>query len=277
MDWLMRDEKRPKPNSYMMVMMWAKDGDLIDYINKKAHSENFTWYKRLEILEELSNALQSIHMKEMIHRDLHCGNILMDDMNISQFPAISDLGLCGNYNKTGKLIGVLPFIAPEHLKEPSRAFTTASDIYSFGIIMWVICCCKLPYEEYKDDQHLALSIISEFRPEIPKDTPKAYAELMKRCWDDDPEKRPKSLELRKMFLRWQKQYYSNNNEFSIAEKERLRKIKNSDLSDVPKNQEIKRSKIIYDFSEGIEGIKTIYLADFENQDNPDNNPSLIYI
>ncbi|PKB94108.1 hypothetical protein RhiirA5_439533 [Rhizophagus irregularis] len=63
---------------------------------------------------------------------------------------------------------------------------------------------------------------------------------MKRCWDDDSKKRPKASELRNLFLEWKKHYHSNNSEFLIAEKVR---IKNPDLfDDVFGNQVYKKSK-----------------------------------
>ncbi|PKY28376.1 kinase-like protein [Rhizophagus irregularis] len=170
-------KKRPKSNSYIMVMKWANDRDILYYIENKVYDEKFTWYRRLEILEELSGALDIIHSKDMVHKDIHCGNILMDDEDKFQFPAISDLGLCGS---------------------------------------------------------------SSYRPEISKDIPKSYADLMKRCWDDDSKKRPKASELRNLFLEWKKHYHSNNSEFLIAEKVR---IKNPDLfDDVFGNQVYKKSK-----------------------------------
>jgi serine/threonine protein kinase len=229
--------KRPKPNSYIMVMTWANDGNLRNYIENKAHDKKFTWYRRLEILEELSGALDIIHSKNMVHKDLHYGNILMDDNDIFQFPAISDLGLCGNYNKNEIPIGSIPFIAPEHLKENPVPFTTASDIYSFGIIMWVICYCKLPHKKYRHNPlELTLGIVEGCRPEISRDIPVTYLDLMKRCWDDDLKKRPKASELRTRFLEWKNQYQLNNSEFLIAEKERLNRIKNPDLFDISEYQ-----------------------------------------
>ncbi|POG70221.1 hypothetical protein GLOIN_2v1619171, partial [Rhizophagus irregularis DAOM 181602=DAOM 197198] len=108
----------------------------------------YTWYKRLKILEELSGALKSIHGKGVIHHDFHCGNILMNDEDIFHFPAIGDLGLCGNYNKTRILIGVTSFIAPEHLKENPEKLQQ----HLIFIVVWIIGCCNLPYEEFKNDQ-----------------------------------------------------------------------------------------------------------------------------
>ncbi|EXX67697.1 kinase-like protein [Rhizophagus irregularis] len=226
--WLKDKDSRykPNPNSYIMVMAWANDGNLLNYIENKAHDEKFTWYKRLEMLEVLSDALERIHSKNMVHKNLHCGNVLMDNKDIFQFPAICGLALC---NQTEIPVGVISFIAPEHLNGNLK-FTTASDIYSFGIIMWVICCCKLPYKEYKHDS-LAVIMNVVNSPKISKDIPTTYANLMKRCWDDDSKKRPKASELRNIFLEWKKHYHSNNSEFLIAEEARLNRIKNPDLFD----------------------------------------------
>ncbi|CAB4475503.1 unnamed protein product [Rhizophagus irregularis] len=131
--WLKDKDSRykPNPNSYIMVMAWANDGNLLNYIENKAHDEKFTWYKRLEMLEVLSDALERIHSKNMVHKNLHCGNVLMDNKDIFQFPAICGLALC---NQTEIPVGVISFIAPEHLNGNLK-FTTASDIYSFGIII----------------------------------------------------------------------------------------------------------------------------------------------
>ncbi|CAB5373978.1 unnamed protein product [Rhizophagus irregularis] len=72
--WLKDKDSRykPNPNSYIMVMAWANDGNLLNYIENKAHDEKFTWYKRLEMLEVLSDALERIHSKNMVHKNLHC-------------------------------------------------------------------------------------------------------------------------------------------------------------------------------------------------------------
>ncbi|CAB4429675.1 unnamed protein product [Rhizophagus irregularis] len=64
--WLKDKDSRykPTPNTYIMVMAWAND-------------------------EVLSDALERIHSKNMVHKNLHCGNVLMDNKDIFQFPAIS--------------------------------------------------------------------------------------------------------------------------------------------------------------------------------------------
>ncbi|RGB35996.1 hypothetical protein C1646_698195 [Rhizophagus diaphanus] len=69
-------------------------------------------------------------------------------------------------------------MAPEALR--GNPYTKAADIYSFGIIC--------------------------IRPEIIKGIIPEYIELMKRCWNNDPKKRPTANELSNIFLNWSIKY-----------------------------------------------------------------------
>ena len=83
-------------------------------------------------LKDIISGLNTIHQKQLIHCDFHHGIIL----NQKYFMLISDLGLCQPTTsfKKGNIYGVIPFMAPEILR--GKPYTTASDIYSFSIIMW---------------------------------------------------------------------------------------------------------------------------------------------
>ncbi len=129
-----------------------------------------------------------IHSSNYVHHDLHSGNILLSS---SYFGYIADLGLCQQVNKSDdpdEIVGVIPYIAPEvFLKKP---YTVRSDMYSFGMIMWGYTSGQKPFHDKSHDHHLICDILRGLRPEILEDTPEFYAELMKKCWDPDPEKRP---------------------------------------------------------------------------------------
>ncbi|CAI2192628.1 6707_t:CDS:1, partial [Funneliformis geosporum] len=113
--------------------------------------------------------------------------------------SISDLGLSKPIEyyqlpfKKHNIYGILPFIAPEILNE--QPYTLASDIYSFSIIMWEIISGVIPFKNEAYDFHLCLDICKGRRPEIIKNTPQCYIDLMKKCWNINPLKRPTALEI----------------------------------------------------------------------------------
>src|SRR6185369_10018610 len=78
---------------------------------------------------------------------------------------------------------------PELLSGHS-SYSQATDIYAFGMIMWEITSDEKPFHDFNHDKVLALQICKGLRPEITKDTPQFYRDLMKRCWRADPTQRP---------------------------------------------------------------------------------------
>ncbi|RIB10680.1 kinase-like domain-containing protein, partial [Gigaspora rosea] len=143
-----------------------------------------------------------IHSNNIIHCDLHSGNILQDDLYNAY---IGDLGFATSINKTldkesGGIYGALPYIAPEILE--GQKFTKSSDIYSFGMIMWEISSGNVAYFDYKDEDLILEIAIRDKRPAIIKGTAPCYVNLMKKCWDKVPEKRPSAIEIHETILKW---------------------------------------------------------------------------
>ncbi|POG77259.1 kinase-like domain-containing protein, partial [Rhizophagus irregularis DAOM 181602=DAOM 197198] len=103
-------------------------------------------------------------------------------------------------------------MAPEILRK--KSYTPASDIYSFSMIMWEFTSGIPPFSHKAHDHHLILSICKEGRrPEIIKNTPKCYIDLMKKCWDLDPSNRPTIIMLEYTISEWIRcinEYYEIN-------------------------------------------------------------------
>src|SRR6266540_7317351 len=114
-------------------MSYAKEGSLKNYLPKVV---NLNWYDKLRLLEKIILGLKTIHESNLIHCDLHDGNILISDNHDELF--ITDLGLCkpinSSINDNDKVYEVLPYMVPEILRR--GPYTQASDIYSFSMIMW---------------------------------------------------------------------------------------------------------------------------------------------
>ncbi|RIB17479.1 kinase-like domain-containing protein [Gigaspora rosea] len=160
------------------------------------------WKNKLNLLHCIASDLQIIHSQELIHRDLHSGNILQDELNNAY---IADLGLSISKNMALKaecsgIYGILPYIAPKTLDEGQ--YTTASDIYSFGIIMWKILYGR-PVSFSQEFGMLQIEICrNDLRPTIIENTHQCYVNLMKKCWGREPENRPSAIKICEILTEW---------------------------------------------------------------------------
>ncbi|CAB4394741.1 unnamed protein product [Rhizophagus irregularis] len=169
--------KAPVGKEYAMVIRHAEHGDLRNYIRK--FFPKLTWTDRAKILIELSKALYSLHQMNLVHKDFHCKNILVDE---DDRIFISDFGLCQSIDSkiaSKSIQGVLPYIAPEVLR--CKPYTKQSEVYSLSLALEV------------------LDELKPLRPEIVKGTPEFYANIMEQCWSSDPLKRPDASLLPKLF------------------------------------------------------------------------------
>ncbi|RIA91108.1 kinase-like domain-containing protein [Glomus cerebriforme] len=225
--------KEPEKKEYMLVMNFADGGNLRNYLHK--NFTKITWKEKLDMLWQISSGLEAIHDANFIHRDFHSGNILLvksyRKWKTGQW-IIGDLGLSqpvNNITSNDKIYGVLPYLAPEILNSMSFSKSSkSSDVYSMSIIMWEITACRKPFPNAKSDVQFACKVIDGKRLEITNDTPKCFANLMRRSWDTDPEKRPSITEIRETFSLW----YNEEDcvdQFIEAEKTRKKLIESNEL------------------------------------------------
>src|SRR6266540_70130 len=168
--------QNPNTEDFIIIMKYYKSGSLKDYVTKNFY--NIKWIEKLKILKRIVAGLKHLHDQKIIHRDFHSGNILYEnDFDL----VISDLGISkSSIDKDDEEIyGVISYIALEILQQ--KEYTIASDIYSFGMIMWELMTGRMP---------------RKFRPPIIKNAPKSYIELMQKCWDSDPNKMPTAFDIR---------------------------------------------------------------------------------
>ena len=141
-----------------MLVMSKLNIDLRNYLQQN-HNQ-LTWKERIQITVNIIDALDNIHYENIIHKDLHSGNILPTQSNKKWRISV---GFCGPADKSP--YGNLPYIAPEVIT--GKEYTFASDIYSIAMLMWEISSGQPPFCNYRhDDYDLAMKIINGIRPKI---------------------------------------------------------------------------------------------------------------
>ena len=128
-----------------------------------------------------------------MHRDLKSLNILLGKHLEAK---VSDFGLSRVKqetmtstinNKTAQAVGTLAWMAPELFSRKPK-YTKASDVYSFAMILWEIASGEVPYQGCQAFMISQYAIQGD-REDIPDETPKSFAKLIKWCWQGKPEAR----------------------------------------------------------------------------------------
>ncbi|CAI2188155.1 15076_t:CDS:2, partial [Funneliformis geosporum] len=121
-------------------------------------------------------------------------NVVISDLGISKLSTEASVDENGYY-------GIIPYIAPEVLQgQKSNKYTKASDIYSFGMIMWELMTGRRPFWDQNYDIELIIKICDGIRPTINTNAPEGYIELIQKCWHSDPNKRPTTGVIRESII-----------------------------------------------------------------------------
>ncbi|RHZ86645.1 hypothetical protein Glove_48g84 [Diversispora epigaea] len=183
--------KNPSTQNYIIVM------ESCDYTIHSFLSNNFNnflkfeWDSKIDVTFQIVESLCVLHENNLVHCDLHSGNILMKSF-----------------------YGSIPYIPPEVLR--GNEFTKEGDIYSLGGIMYEMATGNQPFADQAHDTYLMIDICNGVRPKVPdmmlNFIPKCYLDKMYQCWDDDPSKRPTAREL----YSWNTNIFADDSDDNIA-------------------------------------------------------------
>jgi len=179
----------------LLVMEYMDHGSLYDVLQNETirlEGEHI-----LPILRDISIGIRFLHaaMPQVIHGDLKSHNILIDN----RFRAkVADFGF--SQKRSIDVRGTPYWMAPELLRKETSN-NTATDVYSFGIILYEIYSRADPYEDEDYDEVIKLIMDPSVckRPGVPSETPKRIRALMGRCLRENPSERPTFEELNQDF------------------------------------------------------------------------------
>lgn len=143
----------------------------------------------IQIALDLARGLSYLHSKKIVHRDVKTENMLLD---ANRTLKIADFGVArveaqNPRDMTGET-GTLGYMAPEVLD--GKPYNRKCDVYSFGICLWEIYCCDMPYPDLSFTDVSSAVVRQNLRPDIPRCCPSSLASIMRKCWDANPDKRP---------------------------------------------------------------------------------------
>ncbi len=153
-----------------------------------------------EIIIEIALALEHAHQKNVIHRDVKPGNVLIDENGTS---FITDFGLARKLDQSdesrmtqdGVLLGTPAYMAPEQMKGIHDKVGVQSDIYSLGVILFELLTGEQPF---KGTIHEIIAQVARDLPQRPSslrnDVDGEIEKLCLQMMEKEPEDRPQSMQ-----------------------------------------------------------------------------------
>ncbi|KAJ8386814.1 hypothetical protein AAFF_G00166090 [Aldrovandia affinis] len=181
-------------NPVWIIMELCTLGELRSFLQVRKY--NLDLASLILFAYQLSTALAYLESKRFVHRDIAARNVLVSTTDCVK---LGDFGLSrymedSSYYKASK--GKLPikWMAPESIN--FRRFTSASDVWMFGVCMWEILMYGVkPFQGVKNNDVIG-RIENGERLAMPQNCPPTLYSLMTKCWAYDPSKRPRFTELK---------------------------------------------------------------------------------
>uniref|UniRef100_A0A3B4CE23 Tyrosine-protein kinase receptor n=1 Tax=Pygocentrus nattereri TaxID=42514 RepID=A0A3B4CE23_PYGNA len=186
----------------LVIMELMTRGDLKSYLRTLRSKENTSSLplpplkKMIQMAGEIADGMSYLNANKFVHRDLAARNCMVAEdftVKIGDFGMTRDIYETDYYRKGGK--GLLPvrWMSPESLKD--GVFTTMSDVWSFGVVLWEIATlAEQPYQGMSNEQVLRF-VMDGGLLDKPDNCPDMLFELMRMCWQYNPKMRPSFLEI----------------------------------------------------------------------------------
>uniref|UniRef100_A0A4W3I481 Ephrin type-B receptor 3 n=1 Tax=Callorhinchus milii TaxID=7868 RepID=A0A4W3I481_CALMI len=186
-----------KSRPVMIVTEFMENGALDSFL--RMNDGQFTVIQLVGMLRGIAAGMKYLAEMNYVHRDLAARNILVNSNLVCK---VSDFGLsrfleddATDPTYTSSLGGKIPirWTAPEAIAY--RKFTSASDVWSYGIVMWeVMSYGERPYWDMSN-QDVINAVEQDYRLPPPMDCPTALHQLMLDCWVKDRNNRPKFAQI----------------------------------------------------------------------------------
>ncbi|XP_072950567.1 serine/threonine-protein kinase STY46-like isoform X1 [Typha angustifolia] len=179
-----------KPPQLSIVTEYMSGGNLYDFLHKQHKVLELSLLLKFAL--DVCRGMSYLHEKGIIHRDLKTANLLMDKEHVVK---VADFGVARFQNQGGVMTaetGTYRWMAPEVINH--QPYDHKADVFSFAIVLWELVTSKIPYDTMTPLQ-AALGVRQGLRPVVPDITHPRLSDLMSRCWETVPARRPSFPEI----------------------------------------------------------------------------------
>ncbi|CAJ1069833.1 tyrosine-protein kinase Fer isoform X2 [Xyrichtys novacula] len=178
-----------------IVMELVPGGDFLSYLRKKKDDLKMKQLVRFSV--DAAAGMAYLESKNCIHRDLAARNCLVGEGNVLK---ISDFGMSrqeddGIYSSSGLKQIPIKWTAPEALNY--GRYSSESDVWSYGILLWETFSLGVCPYPGMTNQQAREQVEKGYRMSCPQRCPDDVYKVMQRCWQYNPEERPKFSELQR--------------------------------------------------------------------------------
>ncbi|KVH98209.1 serine/threonine-protein kinase HT1-like isoform X1 [Cynara cardunculus var. scolymus] len=188
-----------KPPVFCIINEYLAGGSLRAFLHQQ---EPYSLHPNLvlKLAIDIARGMQYLHSQGIIHRDLKSENLLLgEDMCVK----VADFGISCLESQCGSakgFTGTYRWMAPEMIKEQKH--TKKIDVYSFAVVLWELLTALTPFDDMTPEQAAFAVCQKNARPPLAASCPKAFRELINRCWSSKPCKRPGFNEIVKVLERY---------------------------------------------------------------------------
>uniref|UniRef100_A0A3B5A4C9 Tyrosine-protein kinase n=1 Tax=Stegastes partitus TaxID=144197 RepID=A0A3B5A4C9_9TELE len=178
-----------------IVMELVPGGDFLSFLRKR--KDELKTKQLLRFAVDAAAGMAYLESKNCIHRDLAARNCLVGDSSVLK---ISDFGMSrqeddGVYSSSGLKQIPIKWTAPEALNY--GRYSSESDVWSYGILLWETFSLGVCPYPGMTNQQAREQVEKGYRMACPQRCPDDVYKVMQRCWQYNPEDRPKFSELQR--------------------------------------------------------------------------------
>jgi serine/threonine protein kinase len=184
------------PIHYSIVMEYVPGRELSKVLRDKR--AEFEWFPtRMQIAEDVASAVSFLHNNHIIHGDLRSQNVLVyyEDTFWGGTHIRAKVAMATMTKGMGTPLWMAPEVIEAQGERRKITYDEKVDVYSYGIILSELINREQPFSEIKTYLEVTSLVLRGERPEVVRNAPSGFINLMKRCWTQRAVDRPEMKEV----------------------------------------------------------------------------------